>query len=145
MNITPHFTLEELTHSDKAVELHIDNTAPPAVEENLGVLAIGLEQVRAFLGAPLDINSGYRCPELNHAVGGVADSAHLSGFAADFVSPSVGEPIDIVHKLQQSTIEWDQLIQEGTWVHISFAPTLRKQVITAHFNAEHKATYTEGA
>ncbi len=143
--LTPHFTLEELIHSDDAIKDGIDNTAPADVVEHLSVLATGLELVRTLLGNPLHINSGYRCPALNRIEHGVPDSAHLSGYAADFVCPQVGIPLELVHKIQTSDIKFDQLIQEGTWVHISFAPTMRQQVLTAHFVAGKKTAYTQGS
>lgn len=145
MQLTPHFSLEELVFSSTAVARGIDNTPTPAIVENLRVLAQGLEQVRALLGRPMKIDSGYRCARLNVIVRGVTTSAHLTGFAADFVCPEFGEPIDIVKTLTRppSAIEFDQLIQEGTWVHISFAPTMRREVLTAHFGAG-QATYSRG-
>lgn len=143
MNLTPHFTLEELTFSSTATVKGIDNTPPPDVAANLQKLASGLERVRAVLNAPLHIDSGYRSPELNQIVRGVPTSAHVTGFAADFVCPGFGAPIDIVRKLT-GLLKFDQLIQEGTWVHISFAPTMRGQVLTAHF-VNGKASYSPGA
>ena len=152
MNLSEHFTLEELTFSSTAARRGIDNTASAEIVEHLTVTAAGLEKVRALLGDPLHIDSGYRCPALNAAVGGVPTSAHTTGYAADFICPPAGAPIDIVHKivahnehckaqmLGADMISFDQLIQEGTWVHISFAPTMRNQVLTAHF-AGGKATY----
>jgi hypothetical protein len=145
MQLTEHFSLEELTFSSTAVARGIDNAPAPTIVEHLRVLAQGLEQVRAILNAPMKIDSGFRCVELNAIVRGVPTSAHLSGFAADFVCPAYGSPIEIVKKLTTppSVIEFDQLIQEGTWVHISFAPTMRNEVLTAHFRGG-KATYSRG-
>ena len=144
MQLSEHFSLDELTASTTAVRLGIDNTAPPEVVEALKVAAAGLEQVRTLLGRPMHIDSGYRCPQLNAAVRGAKNSAHMSGFAADFVCPDFGSPIEIVHAIQASPIPFDLLIQEGTWVHISFAPNLRRQVLTAHFGPA-GTTYTQGA
>jgi zinc D-Ala-D-Ala carboxypeptidase len=142
MNLTAHFTLDELVHSDDAVKDGIDNTPPASVVDHLQLLAVGLESVRTLLSnAPMHISSGYRCPQLNRAEHG----ANVSGFAADFECPTFGTPIKIVEFLEKSGLKFDQLIQEGTWVHISFAPTMRQQVLTAHFNSEHKATYSTGA
>ena len=87
MNLSPHFSLQELTASDTAAKLNINNSPPVPVLMNLSILASGLEQIRSLLGYPVHVNSGYRCPELNKTVGGVPDSAHLSGFAADIVCP----------------------------------------------------------
>lgn len=142
MQLTEHFSLEELTASKTAAAHKIVNTPDAVSAANLKVLADGLEQVRGLLNAPIDIHDGYRCPALNKAVGGVPNSAHAEGYAADFVCPGYGTPLEIVEKLQNAVV-FDQLIQEGTWVHISFAPTLRKQVLTAHF-VDGKATYTRG-
>ena len=134
MNLTPNFSLEELTFSSTALRMGIDNTPPASIIPNLQALATGLEKVRSYLGGnPVDIDSGYRSQALNAAVGGVADSAHLQGWAADFLCWDYGSPAQIVSALQASGIAFDQLIQEGTWVHISFAPTLRQQVLLAHF------------
>ena len=144
MNLSEHFTLEEMTFSSTAARHGIDNSAPAEIVEHLKVTAAGLEKVRAFLGAPLHVDSGYRCPALNNAVGGVPTSAHLTGYAADFLCPSAGAPIDIVHKLMDSGIRFDQMIQEGTWVHISFDPQMRGHVLTAHF-INGLATYSHGA
>ena len=125
MMLTPHFSLAELTFSATAQRRQIDNSPPPSVLRNLNQLAVGLEDVRAALdGLPIRINSGYRCPALNRAVGGARLSAHMSGHAADFVCPDFGSPLEIVRALAKSDITFDKLIQEGTWVHID-----RKSVV----------------
>lgn len=145
MKLTPHFSLAELTFSATAQRKQINNTPPPVIVQNLHLLAAGLEDVRTALGnLPLRINSGYRCPALNRAVGGARLSAHMSGHAADFVCPDFGSPLEIVRALAKSDIAFDKLIQEGTWVHISFAPAGRRQLLTAHFGAG-GTTYTVGA
>lgn len=143
MNLSPHFTLEELVFSSTAQRLGIDNTPGPDVVEHLGVLAAGLEQARALLGQPMHIDSGYRCARLNQAVGGVGHSAHMDGYAADFVCPDFGTPLQIAKAIAASTIDFDQCIQEGTWVHISFDPQLRRQCLTAKF-ADGAPTYSTG-
>lgn len=132
--LTPHFTLEEFVFSQTAVRLGIDNTPPSAVVENLKVLASGLEQVRELLGCPVSINSGYRSEELNAKIGGVKQSAHTQGFAADFTAKEFGTPKQICEAIAASKIQFDQLIQEGTWVHISFAPAVRRHLLTASFS-----------
>lgn len=144
MQLTTHFSMDELTASSIALRLCINNQPIPNVQANMLVLAEGLEAVRNLLGGqPMHIDSAYRCEALNRAVGGAKDSAHEQGFAADFICPTVGKPIDIVRLIAQSRIDFDQLIQEGTWVHISFAPTLRRQVLTAIFGPG-GTTYREG-
>lgn len=125
--LTPHFTLEEMTATS-----HGPNAPPPEVVTILGtVTASGMEQVRSLLGdRPIHVNSGYRCPAVNAAVGGVPTSAHLTGYACDFVCPGFGTPLEICDTLSTAPLKWDQIIQEGTWVHISFAPTMRQEVLT---------------
>ncbi len=144
MQLTPHFSLEELTSSSTAQRKGIDNTPSVSGIAHLTRLALGLEEVRDLLGHPMHINSGYRCPELNQAVGGSKTSAHMEGWAADFVCPDFGSPLKIVRAIVSSHIQFDQIIQEGTWVHISFSPLMRREVLTAHFGPG-GATYTKGA
>jgi Peptidase M15 len=141
--LTDHFTLRELTFSSTALRLGIDNTPTDAIIANLRILAQGLERVRALLGHPMHIDSGYRCEALNAAVRGSTTSAHLRGYAADFVCPGYGAPLKIVQAVLRSGIAFDQCIEEGTWVHISFDPRLRNEVLTAHFGPG-GTTYTRG-
>lgn len=139
-----HFSIDELTHSDTAVRLGIDNTATYEIANNLELLANNLELVRAELGYPLRINSAYRCEALNKAIGGAAKSDHIDGYAADFTCAEFGTPVEIVKRIESSAINFHQLIQEGKWVHISFAPGMKREILTAHFN-NGVATYTVGA
>jgi hypothetical protein len=141
--LTSHFTLSELTRSSTAERLGIDNTVPPIILPHLRVTAEGLEQIRALLGFPLHVGSGYRCAALNTAVGGARESAHMDGYAADFVCPAFGDPRSIVKAIEASDIQFDKCIQEGTWAHISFAPTLRRELLTAHFGPA-GTTYAQG-
>lgn len=143
MQLTGHFSLEELTFSSTAQRLNIDNTPDAETIQRLMVTAMGLEKIRALLGAPLHIDSGYRCPTLNKAVGGVPDSAHISGYAADFICPEFGSPLSIARTIAGSDIAFDQCIQEGQWVHVSFDPRLRHQALTATFGPS-GATYSQG-
>ena len=142
--LSEHFTLEELTFSATAQRKQIDNKPPAEVQDNKKRLPAGLEEVRAVLGnKPMRINSGYRSPKLNRAVGGARLSAHMAGYAADFVCPDFGSPLKIVKALAATGIQFDKLIQEGTWVHISFAPEARRQLLTAHFGPN-GTSYTAG-
>ena len=147
--MTEHFSLEELIASDTAVRKGIDNTPTPEVIGHLQVLAELLEHVRAILKHPLHISSGYRSPALNEAVGGVNTAGHLSahclGLAADFTCREFGTPLDIVKVLDSVGLDFDQLIQEGTWVHIATKVSgNRREVLTAHFTNGQKTTYTLG-
>ena len=146
MNLTEHFSLEELTRSDVAQRRGIDNHAGLEIITHLTQLAIGLEKIRKELGdKALHISSGYRCPDLNRAVGGAKLSAHMDGYAADFTCPDFGAPVEIVRALAKTSIPFDKLIQEGTWVHVSFHPDARRQIYTAHFAPGQPTIYTAGA
>lgn len=141
-----YFTLGEFIHSDTATRLGIANVPPPKVEAVIrNVLAPGMGAVRQILGAPVIIRSGYRCPELNAAVRGSPTSDHLTGHAADFVCPLFGNARSVARHLVEhlATLKPDQIIWEGTWVHISFSPRRRNQVLTAHFTS-HGVSYTQG-
>lgn len=124
--ISEHFTIEELCRSQVAVCLGIDNE--PKREDiiaNLKRLAFHtLEAVRLLNGnKPITITSGYRCKELNRAVGGVATSQHQNGCAADFVIGSAEENHRLFDKIKSSgSVPFDQLILEpkAGWIHISY-------------------------
>lgn len=129
MNNVPtseHFTIEELCRSQVAVCLGIDNE--PKREDiiaNLKRLAFHtLEAVRILNdNKPITITSGYRCKELNRAVGGVATSQHQNGCAADFVVGSAAENRILFDKIKSSSsVPFDQLILEpkAGWIHISY-------------------------
>jgi putative chitinase len=129
-----NFTIEELTHSETAIRQSIDNTPDAKVLANLNVLIAGLEQVRTLLNnGAINISSGFRSQLLNKAIGSKTSSAHCLGFAADFTCKHFGTPKQIVQAIKDSNIKYDQVIYEGTWVHISFAPALRRQTLTATF------------
>lgn len=145
ITLSEHFSLAELTQSSTAVRLGIDNTPSVEIIQNLRIVAKGLERVRALLEHPLHIDSGYRCLKLNTAVNGAKNSQHMDGWCADFICAAFGTPLEIVKIIVKSGILFDECIQEGHWVHISFAPALRQRVLTAHFDDKGVATYTEGS
>lgn len=133
MKLTPNFTLEELTSSETAVRLGLDNTPNEAVKANLVRLAKFLEEVRRVLGRPIMVNSAYRSPEVNKAIGSRPTSQHCLGCAADIRVPGL-TPDNIVKEIIKTNLEYDQLIREfDSWVHISipnkFADKPRKQVL----------------
>lgn len=130
MRLSPHFHLDEFTTSQTAARHGISNAPTAAVIERLKTTAAGLEKVRASLGKPILVSSGYRSPEVNRRVGGSPTSAHLKGWAADFISPGFGSPLAICHAIVEAKVPFDQLIEEGTWVHISFDPRMRGEVLT---------------
>lgn len=133
MKLSEHFTYEELTHSEIAERLGLDNTPDEKVKANLVRLARMLEDVRRILQRPIMVNSAYRSPKVNEAVGSKPTSQHCLGCAADIKVPGL-TPNDIVNLVVKSNIEYDQLIREfDSWVHISipnnFADKPRKQVL----------------
>lgn len=132
MQMSAHFTLAEMTVSANAQRLGLDNTPPPDIIARLKVVAAQMERVREALGGkPLRITSCYRSPAVNRAAGGAKASAHLEGWAVDFVCPDYGSPLAIAQRLERSAISFDQLIHEhGVWVHISFDPRRRGQLLT---------------
>lgn len=139
--MSEHFTIDELTFSQTAVRQNIDNTPSPEVLANLNVLMGVLEQVRSLTG-PLTVSSGYRCPALNAAVGGAKDSAHVLGFAADITSNKMS-PRALAMLIRDSDVIFDQVIFEGTWVHIGLSMAPRLEVLTAVFK-NGRATYVRG-
>lgn len=142
--LSPHFTLEEMTASQEAHRRGIDNTPTVEAMQNLPKLAQLMESVRAHLGVPIIVSSGFRSKALNDAIGGAPSSQHLTGQACDFIAPGYGAPVTICsHLVDQVSVDYDQLIQEGRWVHISWAPKPRRQVLTAHF-AGGRVSYTPG-
>jgi len=142
--LSEHFHLDEFTTSQTATRHGIDNTPSEKVVENLRMLAALLEQVRELLGGgAIRISSGYRCLALNRHIGSNDTSAHIRGWAADFTCPSFGTPIEVAKKIAESNLKFDQLIFEGTWVHISCDPQNRRQLLTARFKDGH-TYYTTG-
>jgi hypothetical protein len=136
MNLTPHFTLEELTHTDHR---EFDNTPNDAELANLVRLADFLEQVKAVLGGkPIMVNSAFRCKQVNDAVGSKDTSQHRIGCAADIRVPGMN-PDQVVKAIIAAGIGYDQVIREfatptgGGWTHISIPNTVatapRKQAL----------------
>jgi len=130
--LTRSFTLDELTRSDTAERHGLNNTPGPVELRNLRDLAENvLQPIRDLLNCPLHISSGYRCPALNRLVNGSEWSQHMRGSAADFVT-SEFSPKEVIARVRNSEIPFDQLIEEfGRWVHVSWSPAPRGQVLLA--------------
>lgn len=124
MNITPHFTFEELTASETADRNGWDNTPNEAEMENLKRLANLLEQVKVVLnGKPIMVNSAYRSKQVNDAVGSKDTSQHRLGCAADIRVPGM-TPDQVCRAVIASGIAYDQIIREfDRWTHISVPNT----------------------
>ena len=157
MNLSEHFTLAEAVTSSTAQRMGIDNTPSPEAIERMKAQAAGMEFVRAVLQHPIHVDSWYRCEALERVLCDVdyrswckrhgrdvtndtwrdyfRVKAHPKGLATDFICPSFGSPGEIAAKLATTvSLKFDQLIMEGTWVHISFAPSMRRIVRTAVFS-----------
>jgi hypothetical protein len=121
MNLSPHFTLEELTHTDHR---QFDNTPNATEIANLVRLANLLEEVKTAIGGkPVIINSAFRCKQVNDAVGSKDSSQHRIGCAADIRVPSM-TPDEVVKAVIASEIGYDQIIREfDRWTHISVPNT----------------------
>jgi putative chitinase len=144
MKLSENFSLDEFTFSETATRNGIKNVPSPEIIENLKTVAKQLESIRNTLGErPIRISSGYRCLALNSLIGSSPSSAHVSGYAVDFTCPLYGTPLEVAKKLLVAGYKFDQIINEGNWVHISFDPRMRGDVLTARFVGG-KANYTKG-
>ena len=118
--LSDNFDLEEFTRSDKAKELGITNEPG---EKELAALRVlvsrTIQPLRDKLGLPIHVNSGYRCPELNKAIGGVPTSQHQKGEAADLSID--GKASDILEALENNNIPFDQAIlyRKQNFLHVS--------------------------
>lgn len=116
-----YFKLAEFINSATANRLGIDNMPTFEIVDNLNRLADYLDGIREKLGKPILVSSGYRCPMLNKAVGGVSNSQHLKGLAADVVCADM----ESLEKVLREIGGFDQLIKEhrkgstSFWFHIS--------------------------
>ena len=139
MKLTPNFSLSEMTKSDTALRLDMDNTPNAAQVENLKTLCEKiLQPVRDHFGKGVKVNSGFRHPQVNAAVGGSTTSDHCKGMAADIEIPGVANG-DLAQWIVDN-LEFRQVILEfytpgvpdSGWVHVSFNPEdNKKQVLTA--------------
>ena len=119
MNLSPNFTLEELTVSQTAVRRGFDNTPNATEIANLVRVAALLEEVRALVKKPILVNSGFRSKQVNDTVGSRDTSQHRIGCAADIRVPGM-TPREVVEACIAANIGYDQIIEEfGSWTHIS--------------------------
>lgn len=136
-----YFSLAEFIHSATAKRLNIDNTPTFEIVDNLNRLAGYLDSIREKLGKPILVSSGYRCPVLNKAVGGVANSQHQKGLAADLVCSDMAK----LESVLKETGGFDQLIKEhrkgfpnSFWFHVSVCPSNGKPRNQIIMNLEKK-------
>lgn len=126
------FTKLELTRSDTARIRGIDNTPTPEASAALDALMWNvLDPIRRMWGKPIIVNSGYRCPKLNAAIGGSATSQHMKGEAADITAGDPTKNKELFDMIAQSAIPFDQLIDEKNyhWIHVSYRPNGRRNIL----------------
>lgn len=119
-----YFTIAELTASATAAERGIDNTPASSVKANLTALVDNvLDPLREAYGHPIRVTSGYRCRELNSAVGGVSNSQHLTGEAADITAGNVAANGRLWQLIKSFDLPVDQVIDERglRWIHVSYS------------------------
>ena len=151
MNLSANFTLKELTKSDTATRLGLDNTPDEATIENLKLLCQEvLQPIREHFGKSVTVNSGFRSPESNAAVNGSKTSDHCKGMAADI--EIVGVPNPELAQWIMDNLDYTQLILEfytqgqpnSGWVHVSYDPNnIKMQELTA-VKVAGKTTYLAG-
>lgn len=122
--LTPNFTRQEMIDSDTAERLGIDNTPSFEIMQNILITATWLQKLRDRLSKKYErdvviiVKSGYRCPELNKAIGGAKRSAHLKGLAADIVAVGL-TPYQLTCDIIDLMETWDQVVLEfDRWVHV---------------------------
>lgn len=145
MNLSEHFTLEEMTKSQTGSRKNIANDPSPTEIDNLSELCDHvLEKIRAHFKKPVTVNSGFRGKVLNKAIGGARNSSHLRGEAADI--EIAGSDNFEVAKWIEKNLEFDQLILEyyipgkptSGWVHVSWSQKKnRKEVLTINKSGTH--------
>ena len=128
-----YFSLRELVASREAVIRDIDNTPPPDIKRKLDIMINNLlDPIREAWGSPILVNSGFRSPVLNAAIGGVTNSQHMKGEAADITAGSPEKNRQLFDMIVAGDFPFDQLIDESNyaWVHISYKPSGgRKQIL----------------
>ena len=151
MNLSANFSLHELTKSETALRMGFDNSPDDEATENLRLLCEKvLQPVRDHFGKGVKVNSAYRSPESNAAVGGSKTSDHCKGMAADIEIPGVANA-ELAQWIMDN-LDYTQLIHEfytpgipdSGWVHVSYDPAnLKNQELTATKVAG-KTTYLPG-
>lgn len=124
-----YFTLKEFSHSDTAVSLGIDNTIPKECEERIRHLVhCVLDPLREHWGLPIRVTSGYRCPELNDEVGGVEDSYHMDGCAADISAHDPERNVELMSLIRAMQLVGKLALTEcylgpkAKYIHVAYSP-----------------------
>lgn len=136
-----YFSIDELCRSSVAEKKKIDNTPSEEVKHNLNVLIENcLDPIREKLGKPITVTSGYRSEKLNKEVGGVSNSDHKFGYAADLVGDTNTKTREIF-EIAKGLNKYTQLLYEknsrgSIWVHISFNPKSQKHQCIDNYNVK---------
>ena len=150
MNLSENFVLDEFLVSQTASRQGIDNIPSPEVVENLRNLVVNiLQPLRNKLG-PMCISSGFRCPQLNSAIGGAVNSQHIYGMAADINVPGMGN--DELAEYIRDNMDFDQVILEfhtlgqpaSGWVHVSYNIKGNKKDVLTAVKQNGKTVYLKG-
>ncbi len=151
MNLTTNFTLQELTKSETALRKNMPNVPTEADIANMKLLAEKvLQPLRDHYGVGIKVNSGYRSPDVNAAVGGSRTSDHCKGQAADIEIPGIANAV--LAQYIKDSLQYTQLILEfytpgipdSGWVHVSYdANNLKCQTLTAT-KKDGKTAYLNG-
>jgi hypothetical protein len=120
MQLSPSFKLSELIKSKTAKAKGIANVPDARIIENLKGLAQAMEPFKAVFGDKITVNSGYRCPPLNSAIGGSETSAHCQGYAIDFVIEGMDATQIMRWLIANYPAPWDQAIDEPGWFHLGY-------------------------
>ena len=127
MNLTKHFTLEELSHSDYADAHGINNNPGQLAQQNLMMLCVLiLEPLRTAIGQPIKINSAYRCKQVNIGVGGVSTSHHLLGLAADINfdnETQLNAMIKVLRNNRHLDLALIERSKSSRWLHVQLPLT----------------------
>ena len=144
MQLTEHFSLEEMTRSDAAVRKNIDNTPPPAELNNLKLLCHNvLEPLRLKVNEVIRITSGYRCEKLNKLIGGAKNSQHVEGKAADIRCENMSTE-ELFIFITNSNLPYCQCINEfQQWIHVSYDPNNIKREKLRATKVNGKTVYTK--
>jgi zinc D-Ala-D-Ala carboxypeptidase len=151
MQLTTHFSLNEMTRSQSAARFDIDNTPDEQSIYNLQVLCEQiLQPLRELYNRPISISSGYRCPELNERIGGSSNSHHMRGMAADIEIFGIANG-DLATYISQY-FQFTQVILEfynptnpaSGWVHVSYDPDDLKCEVLTSSRVNGRTVYTPG-
>lgn len=122
-----YFTIKEMTNSSMAKSYQIDNEPKEEyVKENLKKIMYILDLTRVYIGKPIYINSGYRCKKLNEMVGGVINSMHTKGLAADFrteFSPDIETMYNYLN-IRKEKFQITELIKHERFIHMAVSQSL---------------------